>query len=66
VYFGTPAGDDRFPSRTPAWIDRPSSVYGVPELEDGGLKVGIDEHGPPIDPDTDDRVPRARRHRSRP
>jgi sarcosine oxidase len=58
VYFGTPAGDDRFgPSRTPAWIDRPAGIYGVPELEDGGLKVGIDEHGPPIDPDTEDRVP---------
>ena len=58
VYFGTPAGDDRFgPSRTPAWIDRPAGIYGVPELEDGGLKVGIDEHGPPIDPDTYDRVP---------
>jgi monomeric sarcosine oxidase len=58
VYFGTPAGDDRFgPAHTPAWIDRPAGVYGVPELEDAGLKVGIDEHGPPIDPDTDDRTP---------
>lgn len=58
VYFGTPPGDSRFgPVQTPAWIDRPAGVYGIPELEDGGLKVGIDEHGPPIDPDTDDRVP---------
>lgn len=58
VYFGTPAGDDRFgPAHTPAWIDRPAGIYGVPELEDAGLKVGIDEHGPPIDPDTDDRTP---------
>jgi monomeric sarcosine oxidase len=60
IYFGTPAGDARFgPARTPAWIDRPSGIYGVPELEDGGLKVGIDEHGPHIDPDSDDRTPSA-------
>jgi monomeric sarcosine oxidase len=58
VYFGTPPGDARFgPVQTPAWIDRPAGIYGIPELEDGGLKVGIDEHGPTIDPDTDDRVP---------
>ena len=58
VYFGTPAGDDRFGrAHTPAWIDRPAGIYGIPELEDAGLKVGIDEHGPPIDPDTDDRTP---------
>ena len=58
VYFGTPAGDARFgPTHTPAWIDRPAGIYGIPELEDAGLKVGIDEHGPPIDPDSDDRTP---------
>jgi monomeric sarcosine oxidase len=58
VYFGTPAGDDRFGhAQTPAWIDRPAGIYGIPELEDAGLKVGIDEHGPPIDPDTEDRTP---------
>jgi monomeric sarcosine oxidase len=58
LYFGTPAGDDRFgPLHTPAWIDRPAGIYGVPEVEDGGLKVGIDEHGPPFDPDHDDRTP---------
>ena len=28
-------------------------------MEDGGVKVGIDEHGPPIDPDADDRTPDA-------
>lgn len=58
VYFGTPAGDDRFgPAHTPAWIEWPAGVYGIPELEDAGLKVGIDEHGVPIDPDSDDRTP---------
>jgi glycine/D-amino acid oxidase-like deaminating enzyme len=60
LYFGTPAGDDRFgAAHTPAWIDRPAGIYGVPELEHGGLKVGIDEHGPAFDPDHDDRTPDA-------
>jgi sarcosine oxidase len=60
TYFGTPAGDDRFgPPHTPAWVDFPAGVYGVPDLEERGMKVGIDAHGPPIDPDRDDRIPDA-------
>lgn len=58
VYFGAPPGDERFgPAHTPAWIDFPAGIYGVPDLEGRGVKVGINEHGSPIDPDTDDRVP---------
>jgi len=57
VYFGTPAGDDRFgPSSTPAWVDFPAGIYGVPDLEQRGMKVGIDAHGAAFDPDRDDRV----------
>jgi glycine/D-amino acid oxidase-like deaminating enzyme len=57
VYFGTPAGDHRFgPERTPAWVDFAAGIYGVPDLEHRGLKVGIDRHGPPFDPDSTDRV----------
>jgi glycine/D-amino acid oxidase-like deaminating enzyme len=57
IYFGTPAGDDRFgPAHTPAWVDFPAGIYGVPDLEGRGLKVGIDRHGPEIDPDKDERV----------
>jgi monomeric sarcosine oxidase len=57
TYFGTPAGDERFRSpRWPAWIDFPAGIYGTPDLEGRGIKVGIDEHGPPIDPDTADRL----------
>jgi monomeric sarcosine oxidase len=60
VYFGTPAGDGRFgPSHTPAFIDWAAGIYGVPELEDAGVKVGIDEHGPLSDPDNEDRTPTA-------
>jgi glycine/D-amino acid oxidase-like deaminating enzyme len=58
TYFGTPAGDDRFTSRhLPAWIDFPSGIYGTPDIDGRGVKVGIDEHGGPINPDTDDRLP---------
>lgn len=57
IYFGIPAGDDRFgPSHTPAWVDFAAGIYGVPDLEARGLKVGLDRHGPPFDPDRDDRV----------
>lgn len=56
MYFGTSAGDDRFTAaRTPAFIDFVSGIYGIPELEGRGLKVGIDAHGAPFDPDTGDR-----------
>jgi glycine/D-amino acid oxidase-like deaminating enzyme len=57
VYFGTPPGDDRFSAaRTPAWVDFPAGIYGVPDLEARGMKVGVDRHGPPIDPDHADRA----------
>jgi glycine/D-amino acid oxidase-like deaminating enzyme len=57
LYFGTPAGDERFgPAHTAAWVDFPAGIYGVPDLEGRGVKVGIDRHGPPIDPDHDDRI----------
>ena len=57
LYFGTPPGDDRFgPGHTPAWVDFPAGIYGVPDLEGRGVKVGIDHHGPPIDPDHADRL----------
>ena len=58
TYFGTPAGDDSFTAaKMPAWIDFPSGIYGTPDIDGRGIKVGIDEHGGPIDPDADDRLP---------
>jgi glycine/D-amino acid oxidase-like deaminating enzyme len=40
----------------PVWIDFAAGFYGVPDLDAQGFKVGIDRHGPPIDPDSADRV----------
>jgi sarcosine oxidase len=57
VYFGTPPGDARYQSPGwPAWIDFPAGIYGTPDIDGRGVKVGIDEHGPPIDPDTAERI----------
>jgi glycine/D-amino acid oxidase-like deaminating enzyme len=57
MYFGAPAGDDRFSaSHTPAWIDLGAGIYGIPDLEGRGLKVGIDARGAPFDPESDERI----------
>ncbi len=57
LYFGVPPGDPRFGAdRLPAWIDFASGLYGIPDLDAHGFKVGIDRHGPSIDPDTANRM----------
>ena len=57
VFFGTPAGDRRFTAPSlPTWIDFKDEAYGLPDLEGRGIKIAIDRHGPPFDPDTEVRV----------
>lgn len=59
AFFGTPADDLRFqPPQLPVWLDFGSGrgMYGFPDLEARGFKLACDRHGPPIDPDTTDRV----------
>jgi glycine/D-amino acid oxidase-like deaminating enzyme len=56
-YFGTPAGRTNFaPSALPIWIDFKDEAYGFPDLEGRGIKIAIDRHGPPFDPDSGDRL----------
>ena len=56
-YFGVNAGDRRFaPPAMPIWIDFGDQVYGIPDLENRGFKVGPDHHGPAFDPDSGERV----------
>jgi glycine/D-amino acid oxidase-like deaminating enzyme len=55
-FFGVPAGDRRFtPPAMPCWVD-PNNLYGIPDLENRGFKIADDGHGPPIDPDSADRL----------
>jgi glycine/D-amino acid oxidase-like deaminating enzyme len=57
LYFGVPPGATGYAApRLPVWIDFAAGLYGIPDLDAHGFKVGIDRHGPPIDPDTIDRV----------
>ena len=57
LFFGVPPGSDQFgPGRMPAWIDFNNLIYGIPDLENRGVKIAIDEHGPPFDPDTGERI----------
>ena len=57
LYFGVPPGDGRFGiARLPVWIDFASGLYGIPDVDAHGFKVGIDRHGAAIDPDTADRL----------
>ncbi|HUI43046.1 MAG TPA: FAD-dependent oxidoreductase [Terriglobia bacterium] len=58
IFFSPPPGDARFaPPALPTWIDMAYEAYGMPDLEGRGLKVGLDRHGPPFDPDTGSRLP---------
>lgn len=57
LYFGVPPGDGRFSApQLPVWIDFTAGFYGIPDLDALGFKVGIDRHGPSIDPDRLDRM----------
>jgi monomeric sarcosine oxidase len=59
-FFAPPAGDARFEvGHLPGWADFNGGdiYYGFPDLEGRGFKIAHDAHGPPMDPDTGDRIP---------
>ena len=61
-FFAPEAGDGRFEvGRLPGWADFNGGdiYYGFPDLEARGFKIAHDAHGPPMDPDTGDRIPSA-------
>jgi len=56
-YIGVPAGDERFsPAELPTFLFKSDESYGMPDLESRGLKIALDRHGEPVDPDTQSRV----------
>ena len=56
-FLGVPAGDDRFNSPAmPTWMDINELIYCLPNLDNRGVKIAIDKHGPRFDPDTGDRI----------
>jgi glycine/D-amino acid oxidase-like deaminating enzyme len=40
----------------PTWIDVGTQIYGFPDLENRGLKIALDSHGPAFDPDSGERL----------
>jgi len=55
LFFGTPAGDDRFSEmRLPIWLERPR-FYGIPANERRGFKSADDTRGERFDPTDGDR-----------
>jgi glycine/D-amino acid oxidase-like deaminating enzyme len=56
-FFGPPAGDRRFaPPDLPTWLFQADDVYGMPDIENRGLKLARDAHGERVDPDTQSRM----------
>jgi monomeric sarcosine oxidase len=56
-FFGTPPGDERFAAaRLPAWVAFEEGIYGLPDLEHRGVKIAVDAHGVPADPERMERV----------
>ena len=56
-YVSVPAGDDHFSAPAlPTWLIQNDECYGMPDLESRGLKVALDRHGEPADPDTQSRL----------
>ena len=56
-YFGSPAGDRSFSKPAlPTWIDFKDEAYGLADTEGHGVKIAIDRHGSPFDPDSGNRI----------
>jgi sarcosine oxidase len=56
-FFGPPAGDTRFgAAELPTWLFQEDEYYGMPDVEERGLKVALDRHGERVDPDTQSRI----------
>ncbi len=56
-FFSVAAGSSSYtPPAMPAWYSYADNIYGTPDVENRGIKIGFDGHGPKFDPETADRV----------
>jgi monomeric sarcosine oxidase len=56
-FFGVPPGDRRFSAPAmPTWLKLSDEFYGMPDIENRGLKIAHDRHGAAADPDTQSRT----------
>ena len=56
-YLGPPPGEERFKvGAIPVWADFAEEIYGLPDFKGRGFKIAPDRHGPPVDPDSLERV----------
>jgi monomeric sarcosine oxidase len=58
-FLGPPAGSDRFRTGAmPAWLhhSHPDRPYALPDIENRGLKIAFDRHGPEFDPENGERL----------
>jgi glycine/D-amino acid oxidase-like deaminating enzyme len=56
-YFAAAGSQDFTAPALPTWIDFKDEAYSLPDLEERGVKIAIDRHGPAFDPDSGDRTP---------
>jgi sarcosine oxidase len=55
-FFGPPAGARHFkPGTMPVWLHHGDEMYGLPDIENRGIKVASDRHGEPFNPEVGDR-----------
>ena len=56
-FFGVPSGvTDYAAGNLPTWLRHNDDFYGMPDLENRGLKLACDRHGGPMDPETGSRM----------
>jgi glycine/D-amino acid oxidase-like deaminating enzyme len=56
-FFGPPPGDTTFSAaELPSWVAFEEGIYGLPDLEHRGVKIALDAHGAPADPESMDRT----------
>jgi sarcosine oxidase len=56
-FFGAPSGSHHFrPPTMPVWLHHRDEVYGLPDIENRGIKIASDRHGERMNPETDNRL----------